>query len=38
MNKLTQGIGVKLLLMASIINLVFLFSELAFNVFGTMFF
>lgn len=29
--------GVRLLLAASVINLVFLFSELAFNVFGVMF-
>lgn len=29
--------GIKLLLAAAIINLVFLFSELAFNVLGVMF-
>lgn len=37
MNKATSGMGVRLLLAASVINLVFLFSELAFNVFGVMF-
>ena len=37
MKKLASGKGVKLLLAASVINLVFLFSELLFNVFGVMF-
>lgn len=37
MDKVITGKGVRLLMIVSMVNLVFLFSELAFNVLGVMF-